>query len=228
MYLIGRICKNLIDYKISTLYTDTEEVFMMKKFFSFIFCSFVAFVSLVPCAFANFPNDGEIIHLTLRSEPGLRLCAPGIHYESRACDHGICSWVNGEGILGCGDNYGRRGHWVAHIIKDAPPHTYVLDSYETHAFLPNFLRAFAGGYCMGTLVLDETVTTGRLCAWSKHDGHNQQWIFEPIDDSLMHFRLRNRQTGRYVTMNDIDRKCVGWRWVDIGDRNYKYQIWEKH
>lgn len=224
MYLIGRICKNLIDYKISTLYTDTKEVFMMKKFFSFIFCSFVAFVSLVPCAFANFPNNGEIIHLTLRSKPGLRLCAPYISYKASACggNRCTCSWLNEEGgILGCDDSYGRKGHWVAHLI-DAGSHTYILQNYETYK-QSWILNALSHVRYENTLVLDETVTTGRVCCWSRHDGFNQQWIFEPVDSSLRYFRLRNRQTGNYLVMC-ANRKCISSPLWMIGLPT----IWEKH
>lgn len=202
----------------------------MKKIFSFIFCLFITCCSVL-CVSANFPNNGEIIHLTLKSNPTLRLCAPDI--KSRIdtpfmTDTRYCTWPDGDDIRGCTDSHGRKGQWVAHLI-DAGSHTYVLQNYATYSGM-GFLDALARVVYTNTLVLDEAVTTSQACCWSRHNGHNQQWVFEPIDNRLIYFRLRNRATGRYLTMNSADSecRCYGWRWVNDRDSNYKYQIWEKH
>lgn len=210
------------------MYTSCKGGFYMKKFFSFIFCLFITCCSVL-CVSANFPNNREIIHLTSESDPTLRLCAPDIECKVDIpfmTNVRYCTWPDGEGIRGCTNRYGRKGHWVAHLI-DAGSHTYVLQNYATYSGM-GFLDALTTEIHENTLVLDETVTTGRACCWSRHDGLNQQWVFEPLDTDLIKFRLRNKATGHYLTMNSADSKCVGWHWVNDRDRNYEYQIWEKH
>ena len=212
------------------MYTSCKGGFYMKKFFSFIFCLFITCCSVL-CVSANFPNNREVIHLTSGSDPTLRLYAHDINCK-RDTDfltrRSYLTWLDGSDIRGecIDDDCDLAGHWVANLI-DAGSHTYVLQNYATYTRVIDHL---VGTLHMNALVLDEAVTTSQACCWSRHNGHNQQWVFEPIDNRLIYFRLRNRATGRYLTMNSADSecRCYGWHWVNDRDSNYKYQIWEKH
>ncbi len=183
----------------------------IKKFFSFICCLFLAISCFAPCAFAKYPHDGEWIYLTLKSAPHMRLSLPSAHTSPKTLPFGtvVEEWAcNGcRATLRAGDGY--TTIFRARRYDDGSYHLLLQPPSSLHGVT-------------NELALDEGPDSHLVHGWDKHGGANQRWFFEPLDGSLILFRLRNKGTGRYLTYTGGDQLSGQW-WG-----NTVNQMWIKH